>query len=373
MGGEEVRKALNKVKNTALTVALALAFISAPAGARAQSDSAEDALRRPERITVGINDQFLGQLAPDEKTLYFVSNRATRKEIYRQNIDEGRARKVFDEGAEVTWPRVSPDGKAILYISYADQATGQLCVRNLPDGDERRCLENTPAALQAEWIDKNRIVLISRTSIQGDLQVSEVTVAEDKLGRRTLFDQNWTSPAVTPDRRWFVYVPLDRAAKRVGPGFAARGVRGFEAVRLDRSGKPVPLVVDLPGVTGQPAFSRDGQFLYFVQFFVDSNRDGVIDASDNGVLFRLPFLSNAEDAPSRAALATPLQLTSVRLNCQYPAPAAHRLIATCSRGNELDVYELPLDGAIPANWTTERLRAESELATRQADQVLLDR
>jgi Tol biopolymer transport system component/tetratricopeptide (TPR) repeat protein len=366
MGGKEVR-------TLKFASYFALALVGATFGARAQSGDADDALRRPERITVGINDQFLGQLAPDEKTLYFVTNRATRKEIYRQDIDEGRARQVFDEGAEVTWPRVSPDGEAILYISFGDQATGQLCVRNLPDGDERRCLTDTPAALQAEWIDRNRIVLINRTSIQGNLRVSEVTVAS-QLSRRTLFDQNRTSPAVSPDGRWLVYIPLDRVAKRLGPGFAARAVRGFEAVRLDRSGgKALPLIVDLPGVTAQPAFSRDGQFLYFVQFFIDSNHDGVLDASDNGVLFRLPFASKAEDAPSRAAQAAPLQLTSARLNCQYPAPAAHRLIATCSRGDLLDVYELPLDGAIPGDWTTERLRAESELATRQADQVLLDR
>jgi cellulose synthase operon protein C len=365
MGGEEVLK-------HAIAFALALSAIGAARGVRAQSDDTENALRRPERITVGLNDQFLGQLSPDEKRLYFVSNRATRKEIYSQDIEEGRAHKVFDEGAEVTWPRVSPDGKTLLYISFRDQAAGELCVRRLPDGEKRRCLTDTPAALQAEWIGPNRIVLVGRTSIKGDLRMSEVTVAS-RLSTRTLFDRNWTSPAVSPDGRWLVYMPLDRAATRVGPGFAARAVRGLEAVRLDRNSTPVPLAVDLPGVTGQPAFTRDGRFLYFVQFFVDSNGDGVIDASDNGVLFRLPFSPDAEDPISRAALAPPLQLTSSSLNCQYPAPAAHRLIATCSRGKELDVYELPLEGAIPGTWTAERLAAESELATRQTDQLLLDR
>ncbi len=36
---------------------------------------------------------------------------------------------AFDEGSDVTWPRVSPDGKALLYISFREQASGQLCVR----------------------------------------------------------------------------------------------------------------------------------------------------------------------------------------------------------------------------------------------------
>src|SRR5512145_749753 len=154
--------------------------------ARADNRNGEDTLHRPERVTVGLNDQFLGQLSPDEQTLYFVSNRDTRKEIYAQRLEAGRARIVFDEGAEVTWPRISPDGGTLLYISFRDQATGQLCVRDLPDG-ERRCLFGTPTAFQAEWIDRSRIVLVSRTSIEGDLQISEVAVA-GRLTQHTLFN-----------------------------------------------------------------------------------------------------------------------------------------------------------------------------------------
>ncbi|MEI9947777.1 MAG: hypothetical protein WDO74_02080 [Pseudomonadota bacterium] len=51
----------------------------------------------------------------------------------------------------MTWPRISPDGKALLYVSFREQATGELCVRNLPEGDGRRCLTGSGAALQAEW------------------------------------------------------------------------------------------------------------------------------------------------------------------------------------------------------------------------------
>ncbi len=341
-----------------------------PRAARADED--DDALRRPERLTVGIRDQFLGELSPDDSTLYFVSNRATRKEIFQQDVEHGRARRAFDEGAEVTWPRVSPDGRMLLYISFRDQATGQLCVRDLKDIEHRRCLDGAPAAQQAQWIDAHRAVLITRTSISGDLRVSEVTVGAE-LRARTLFDKNWSSPAVSPDGRWLVYVPLDRAAKRLGPGFAARAAPRLEAVRLDATSTPAPIEIDLPGMTAQPAFSRDGHFLYFVQFFSDSNHDGVIDATDHGVLFRIPFATEAVDAPSRAPREPPLQLTESGLNCQYPAPAGERLIATCSRRETLDVYELPLDGEVPESWTAERLKGEAELVTRHAERLLLSR
>ena len=338
----------------------------------AQGEEPEDGLRRPERITVGSKDQFLGQLSPDERTLYFVSNGETRKEIYAQDIAQGHVHLLFDEGSDVTWPRLSPDGKQLLYISFRDQATGQLCVRDVPDGAHRRCLGGTRAALEADWIGNKRIVLVARTSIDANLTLSDVSVAAT-LSARPLYDQNWTSPTVSPDGRWLVYVPLDRVTKSVGPGFAARAAHRLEAVRLDSKSAPMPITLDLPGLTGQPAFSRDGRSLYVSQFLSDSNRDGVIDASDHGVLFSVPFPTNLDDAPSRAAAATPLQLTDSGSNCQYPAPSKTHLVATCSRGTNLDVYEVPLDGEIPNDWSADRLRLEVELASRRSEQLMLYR
>jgi hypothetical protein len=338
--------------------------------ARGQDDEPDAGLRPPSPLTVGLGDQFLGRLSPDGTTLVFVTNRETVTEIFAQRLDGGRARLLFDEGADVTWPRISPDGRSLLYVSHRDRATGQLCVRDLPDGGRRRCLDEGGSALQAEWIDARRIALVSRASIEGDLRVLAVT-AGGTLEARPLLARNLTSPAVSPDGRWLVYVPVERTARLVGPAFAARAGPRLEAVRLDQPGAaPVPIPMDLPGLTGQPAFDRDGGHLYFVQFFSDSNRDGVIDARDHGVLFRVPFPA---EAPGRIAEAAPEQLTDAAWNCQYPAPARDRLLATCSRERDLDVYELPLDGEVPAAWDATRLSEELELSTERVQQLLLQR
>src|SRR6185312_6886818 len=129
----------------------------------------------------------------------------------------------------------------------------------------------------------------------------EVTVG-DTLHARPLVATNLTSPTISPDGKWLVYVPVERSAQQVGPGFAAHASAHLAALRLDRpNDPPVPLALDLPGQTGQPVFARDGKSLYVVQFFTDSNRDGVIDASDRGVLFRVPFPTARDDAPQVAA------------------------------------------------------------------------
>ncbi|MCL2776982.1 MAG: hypothetical protein FWD73_03185 [Polyangiaceae bacterium] len=334
-------------------------------------DEEKDALRRPERLTVGVADQFLGQLAPDRKNLYFSSNRNTTNEIYTQNIDEARARILFDEGAEVTWPRVSPDGRSILYISYSERATGQLCVRDLPSGDDRRCLGDPGAALLAEWIDGKRLVAVVRATIDGSLHVLTIN-AGSRLDAKPLVERDVTSPAVSPDGKWLVYVPLERSSQRVGSAFAARASQYLEAIEIAHPRAPIKIELDVPGLTGQPAFSRDGKWLYFVQFFSDSNHDGVVDASDHGVVFRVPIsLGGAPPSPPSPVTGAPKQVTDESWNCQYPAPAADRLIITCSRGRSLDLYSLPLGGQIPTEWSSDRINVEIDLASSYAKLQLL--
>jgi hypothetical protein len=349
-----------------------LLLAASVASGRASADNVDDDdLRRPQRLTVGVADDLLGQLGPDGKTLYFVSNRDTTNQIFAQGMVDGRVRQLFDDGADVTWPRVSADGRSLLYISFRESASGQLCVRRLPEGDGRRCLGGSSAALQAEWIDHDRIVLVSRQSIEGDLRVLEVTIGSI-LSARPLVDRNMTSPAVSPDGRWLVYVPVARTVQSVGPAFAAHAAQTLEAIPLASASSvaPAKIVLQLPGQTGQPVFAKDGRSLYVVQFFTDTNRDGTVDASDHGVLFRVP-ISFAAGAP---VAGPPEQLTETSWNCEYPAPFVDRLIATCSQDASLDVYSLPLDGEVPADWTMPMLlNAIDDADTRVEEQLLTSR
>jgi cellulose synthase operon protein C len=367
MAGQIVLTARARAAQVA-AIALAASLVCA----RASADNVDDDdLQRPLRLTVGVADDLLGQLGPDGKTLYFLSNRDTTNQVFAQSMIDGRARPLFDDGGDVTWPRVSPDGRSLLYISFRESAAGQLCIRRLPEGDGRRCLADRSAALQAEWIDHDRIVLVSRQSIKGDLRILEVTIG-GALSARSLVDRNMTSPAVSPDGRWLVYVPVARTVASVGPAFAAHATPTLEAIPLASasSTRPAKIALQLPGQTGQPTFARDGRSLYVVQFFTDTNHDGAIDAGDHGVLFRVPISFTGETPVA----GPPEQLTETSWNCEYPAPTANRLIATCSQDASLDVYSLPLDGEVPADWTMPMLvNAIDDADTLVEEQLLTSR
>ncbi|MGH7436481.1 MAG: hypothetical protein ACRENE_12480, partial [Polyangiaceae bacterium] len=104
-----------------------------------------------------------------------------------------------------------------------------------------------------------------------------------------------------------------------------------------------------------------------VQFVADTNQDGIVDAGDHGVLFRVP-ISWSCDVP---AVGAPEQLTETSWNCEYPAPFVDRLITTCSKDADLDVYSLPLDGEVPGEWGPADLGAAIESASTPVEQQLL--
>jgi hypothetical protein len=78
-----------------LKCALAIALLPSLAAA--------EGLRRPEKLTVALSDELLGQLSPDGRRLYFLSNRNATSQVFTHDLDRPSATLLFDEGADVSW------------------------------------------------------------------------------------------------------------------------------------------------------------------------------------------------------------------------------------------------------------------------------
>lgn len=331
------------------------------------------AIHEPVRLTAGASSELMGVLSPDERSLYFVSDATGTLDLMRQSpVQSGPV--TFSSGlGDAVAPQVSPDGTHLAYLSFQSDATGDVCVRRISaeDAGRERCLTGTESAeLHVSWWDAESLAVLSRRELHGDFELRRLSL--DGRSSELLIGRNMLALALSPDRRWLAYVPLERASTDVGITFAQRTAIGIGLQRLDVAAKPAaPLVYvpPLPGVTGSVAFDTQGAQLVFTQFLNDTNRDGNIDGDDHAVLFRVPF-DGASAAPIAAA-AEPEQLTSARWDCHYPAPAPSRLIASCSHEGSLDVYELPLAGAVPVAWDDARLAGEMTSARDLWTRLLL--
>ncbi len=338
-------------------------------------------LAAPDRLTAGPANQYLGAAAPPggapARELYFTSDEESTTQIYVQDLVSGVPRLAFDELADVTWPRPSPDGRFLLYISYREDAAGDLCLREI-QGEvgarrygARHCLARPDAAeLQAVWFpDSRSIALVTRPGLHGDFELRRVSFSSPEamsVGERAI-PGSLSSPALSPDGKWLVTVPVARSSRQIGPSFLGRSAGALELSSLGGKGaNAARLAFALPGASAMPAFSADGKWLYFTQFLNDTNFDGSIDGNDHGVLFRAPFSVAANGAGLVGAAE---QLSSAAESCQYPVPAADRLLATCLSQGSLDVFSLPPGGAIPAEWR----QSPAQLAERLDDELTSSR
>jgi cellulose synthase operon protein C len=373
----------------AVVAAAAAPAAAAPAAPAAAPAAAAPAivtpvgLVAPDRLTAGPANQFLGVVAAASggpaRELYFASDEESTTQIYVQDLISGIPRLAFDELADVTWPRPSPDGRHLLYISYREDAAGDLCVREIlgePGARRfgaRHCLTGSGSAeLQAVWYpDSRTIAVVTRPGLHGDFELHRLSISggggggDGASSSARLVPGSISSPAISPDGNWLVTVPVERTSRVVGPSFLGRSTGALELTSLqerprgrgDKPAEPARLAFALPGASAMPAFSPDGKWLYFTQFLNDTNFDGSIDGNDHGVLFRAAF--------DGGTLAAPEQLSSAAWSCQYPIPAADRLITTCVQQGSLDVFALPPGGAIPDAW-----RAQPALLTERIDDEL---
>jgi Tol biopolymer transport system component len=163
---------------------------------------------------------------------------------------------LFDEIADVSWPRPSPDGKQLLYISYQTDAAGDVCLRSLGErAGERRCLtDERSAELQAIWLPDGDIAVVTRSGLHGDFELRRLS-RDGKRGE-VLVRGNLSSPTVSPDGKWVAYVPVLRGSRDVGPSFLARAGGGIVIAGLGAGAAEGSGDLDLPGGQRLPLVLR---------------------------------------------------------------------------------------------------------------------
>jgi Tol biopolymer transport system component len=79
----------------------------------------------PERMTMDERFDIPYAWAPDSRSLYFWSNRSGNTDVYRQAIGDEKAELIVGGAGHQCCPRVTPDGKWILFRNHSSDQQGE--------------------------------------------------------------------------------------------------------------------------------------------------------------------------------------------------------------------------------------------------------
>jgi hypothetical protein len=327
------------------------------------------ALIRPRRMTIGDHNHFMGVLGPGARYLYYVTDEFNSYDLFVQSPVTAPGEPLFEAFGDIVWPAISRDGDEVAYIRYESEARGDACRRRIRENgkaknDRDDCHESEYADLQIYWRNDGQLGILLREELHGDHVLLDGAFGKNPVSR----EANVVGFSLSPDDRWFAYVPLSRVREEVGVSFSNE--ISTAGIRIRRATPDAPEVTydpDLPGVSAYPSFSPDGNYLYFSQYLNDTNGDGSIDGDDNAVLFRAPFRGDV-DPPE---LGRAKQLTNARWNCHYPSVREKAMALTCGIDRNLHIYLLPPTGTVPADWDESRIAAQVEQVVNPWNELLL--
>ena len=306
-----------------------------------------------QKLTVGPDDNYQVDITVEEDLMVFTRKSHLSTRLYLQPTTSSEERPLLDKTADASSAVFHPNGKALAFVYYKKASRGDLCLlESITKTGEPKCFQLNAEIESPQWLDPDHLIYSSKE------------FADDNA---SLFKLNVHNRAQTLIDKGMIWSP---AASLGGGNYLAYNKKIDEEVKLVvvdlQQNKSVFLKIDLPGISGFPEFSSDGQWLYFSQYFSDSNEDQKIDGNDNSVIFRV----NTQQIFANS-LVVPQQLTSGEENCSFPRVRKNYLFVTCDFEGSLDVYKLPITGVVPVHWDVDILRSAHRSSRNYNQRILL--
>ncbi len=88
----------------------------------------------------GFRDEF-AKISPNKNKIAFTSGRETKSQIYVMNADGSNQHNISNSTGGAAYPKFSPDGSMIAYLSSEDGKTAQITICNTNEKDKRKLVE----------------------------------------------------------------------------------------------------------------------------------------------------------------------------------------------------------------------------------------
>jgi Tol biopolymer transport system component len=251
----------------------------------ARIDAARSHLEPPRRLTLELGDDYPTAWTRDSKSVILTSDRSGPMKIFRQGLDQPTADPLIDTPGTQILPRMSPDGKSVLFCSIPTPERTCKLTRAPLAGGAPELVDTIPLIGDFRCSPAGPCTVAQRRERSyGFYDVFELDLKKGK-GRKIYQDTDRPSgtPDISPDGKWLATVS--------GTKILIRSFRTGEIVREI----PVRGATQLSSLDYAP----DGKGFYAGEYLPTEARQLYVDLSGaSTLLWRQPGRSNIWGVPS---------------------------------------------------------------------------
>ncbi len=286
----------------------------------------------PLRITSESDSILYSDISTDGKKLIYTKQSEGSLDLWIRSADPSviiLPEKVTSDRSDEFYPVISPDGASIAYVGTAHDSKGDIYLLDITNKYSdplrltgRETMDSAPA-----FSPDGKTLFFHRSASAGE-RPHIVSLDLTQEGRKPVIidtggDASFPSPS--PDGKKIAFVSF-RDDNR-------GDILIFEPEKDDVRFATRGSAADI-----YPAWSNDGEYIYFSRFTIDTNGDGTVDGNDNAAIYRIK--SNLENR--RAYPVTSHNYSSI-----HPRATLGKLYFLSNSNGVYNMSLLPAEGEIP--------------------------
>ena len=283
-----------------------------------------------------------GTITTDGKYFIYASNRERNNfDIYLRPLNDITTFRLTVHPAKDFAPDVSPDGKWCVFVSTRDDPQGDILLMKLS-------------------ID----TILSQSKLEGEQPAQNLTTIKD-TATGAIVPIRDASPCFSPDGKWiafsseregeesiFIMSRDGNKVRKITSGMQPRFSNDGNAILFTKQDGKETNIYRITIATGaiqkltnnsslqlSPCYGKTDDDIYFTRVEHDTNSDGVVDASDNGMLYYYNVITGEE---------YPLTLIDEYSTAPRWVPYADGVIVySVVEGEHINMAMIPHTGIIP--------------------------
>ncbi|MFH2219462.1 MAG: tetratricopeptide repeat protein [Pseudomonadota bacterium] len=295
-------------------------------------------VHQPEQITAEADPVLSATVSRDGKWMIYSSGRSEGADLWLRSADPSMVivpKRLTSDPSLESEPAFSPDGRFVAYVGTANDVKGDIFLLDIKSETA------TPVRLTGRetadggpcFSPDGRTLYFHQSGIDdSSRQLVALDVKNRAYGPKLLpTGGDAAYPSVSPDGKTLAFV-----SSRHDPSGDILVMKiGTADIRRLTSGSCLDF---------SPAWSMDGNRIFFSRIAIDTNRDGGLTLEDNAAVYTINLGDNR---------LWPYPLTPATYTAVAPVAAGSRLFFLSSRGGISNSWALPEEGSIPSKDSAE--------------------